>query len=72
VQFKLSFVVNDAKYAGRRQKMLGANYEQGKGGVSIIEMEKKKEEKIIVTDKKILSMEISKDEKVIFVNLYPQ
>ena len=67
--FKNSFTFNDIKYAPKKRRMVGAKFEQGRGDICIIEIDKKKVEKIIVTDKRIYSIEISKDEKAIFVNL---
>ena len=69
VMFKTSFTFNDVKYAPRKHKMVGANFQKGKGEICTIEIDKKKVEKIINIDKKIYSIEISKDEKTIFVNL---
>jgi WD40 repeat protein len=66
--FKTPAPFVDAKYAKSKKKIYGVTNQAG-GHINIVNIEKKRIEKILQTEKRIFAIEISSDEKMIFANV---
>lgn len=59
----------DAKYAKAKKKIYGVTNQAGGGHVSIVNIEKRRIEKVLQTEKRIFAIEVSQDEKLLFANV---
>lgn len=66
--FKTPSPFVDAKYAKSKRKILGVSNQAG-GRISYVNLEKKRVEKVIQTEKRIFAIEVSLDEKMVFANV---